>query len=194
MKKLLNIVLAFTMVVFFTSCSDQNTNPVDPSSSETVNKVALALSPGDLSEDEEASLIFMRQEEKLLRDVYTVLGSTWNMQVFNLLKQSEQRHMDAIKRLLTKYEVPDPIISDEVGIFDNPQFQQLFDDYVAQGLTSRLEALLVGQTMEQEDIAAIESGLEFIDNSDIINVYTNLLAAAGKHSVALSSHSIGQVQ
>lgn len=194
MKNLYSFVLAFAMVWLFACCGSENTIPVDPTNSETVNKDALTLSPGDLSEDEEASLIFMRQEEKLLRDVYTVLGSKWNMQVFNLIKLSEQKHMDAIKRLLTKYEVPDPIISDEIGVFDDPQFQQLFDDYKAQGVTSRLEALLVGQTMEQEDIAALESGLEFIDNSDIINVYTNLLAASGKHSVALSSHSIGPVQ
>ncbi len=190
MFKLLNFVLVMTIFVLLTSCSDKVTNSVEPSSSEFISKNSPNIVSGDLSEEEVASLIYMRQEEKVIRDVYTVFSQTWNIRIFNKLTSAEQKHMDAIKRLLTKYNVPDPVTSDEIGVFDDPQFQQLFDDYVAQGSVSIPEALLAGQTMEQEDITALENYLLIVDNADLINVYTNLKSASEKHLAALLGHPV----
>ena len=60
------------------------------------------LVPGELSGEEAEGILYMRLEEKLARDVYTVLGNTWNARIFENIKLAEQNHMDAVKRLISK--------------------------------------------------------------------------------------------
>ena len=71
----------------------------------------------DLSTQEKDGLIYMRLEEKLARDVYLTLGKTYNQKMFVNIPESEQRHMDAVKALLDKYEIPDPVTDNEIGSF-----------------------------------------------------------------------------
>ena len=47
-----------------------------------------------------AGLQYMREEEKLARDVYTLLGDRYDVRVFDNIARAESRHMAAIKRLL----------------------------------------------------------------------------------------------
>lgn len=190
MLRSIYFVILISITLLVTSCSDQNLNLVDPLNSETLNKSTITLAPGELSAEEEASLIFMRQEEKLLRDVYTVFSQTWEIKIFDQFKQAEQRHMDAIERLLNKYSITDPVTSDEIGVFDDPQFQQKFNDYTAQGIISISEAMSAAQTMEQEAIEVIINYLLYVDNSDIFKVYTNLKTASEVHLTSINSHTI----
>jgi hypothetical protein len=138
----------------------------------------------ELSQEERDGLIHMRIEEKLARDVYIVMGELWNYKVFLNIQLSEQKHMEAIKRLLVKYNVPDPLTADSVGVFPDPQFQQLYDQYFQQGSQSLNEALLVGKAIEELDIADLTFQLTFVDNPDIIRVYQNLKAASETHLAA----------
>ncbi len=141
----------------------------------------------DLSQEEIDGLIHMRIEEKLARDVYTVFGNLYNYRVFQNISISEQNHMDAIKRLLVKYNIEDPIISDEVGVFPDPLFQQLYDQYLTQGNASLQEALLVGVGIEELDISDLENQLtNVVDNPDIVRVYQNLKAASENHLAAFN--------
>lgn len=141
----------------------------------------------DLSQEEIDGLIHMRLEEKLARDVYTTLGNTWNYKVFLNIKVSEQAHMEAVKRLLVKYGIDDPITNDEVGVFPDPQFQALYDQYVLQGNISDYEAFLVGKTIEELDIADLQNQLtNVVDNPDIIRVYQNLKTASESHLAAFN--------
>ncbi|HSG43289.1 MAG TPA: DUF2202 domain-containing protein, partial [Anaerolineales bacterium] len=57
----------------------------------------------DLSEEEAASLLFMREEEKVARDVYIKMYELWGMPIFQNIANSEQMHMDQIKLLLDRY-------------------------------------------------------------------------------------------
>ena len=114
----------------------------------------------------------MRIEEKLARDVYIMMGDLWEYEVFLKIQVSEQKHMDAIKRLLVRYNVPDPLTSDSVGVFPDPQFQLLYDQYIQQGSQSLEQALLAGQAIEELDIADLTYQLTFVDNQDIIRVFS----------------------
>jgi len=138
----------------------------------------------ELSEEERDGLIHMRIEEKLARDVYIMMGDLWNHKVFINIQLSEQKHMDAVLRLLVKYNVTDPLITDSVGVFPDLQFQQLYDQFILQGNQSLQEALLVGKTIEELDIADLEYQLTFVDNPDIIRVYQNLKSASENHLAA----------
>lgn len=138
----------------------------------------------ELSEQERDGLIHMRIEEKLARDVYIVMGDLWNHRVFLNIQLSEQKHMDAVLKLLNKYEVADPIIDNTVGVFPDPTFQQLYDQLIQQGSQSLQEAFLVGKAIEELDIADLEYQLTFVDNPDIIKIYENLKAASENHLAA----------
>jgi len=141
----------------------------------------------DLSQEEIDGLIHMRLEEKLARDVYTTLGNTWNFKVFLNIRTAEQTHMEAVKRLLVKYGIEDPITSDEVGVFPDPQFQALYDQYVLQGSVSAYEAFMAGKTIEELDIADLQNQLtNVVDNPDIIRVYQNLKTASESHLAAFN--------
>jgi hypothetical protein len=171
-------------------------------STEDDNTLLKSGQPGngfyDLSNDEIDGLTHMRIEEKLARDVYTVLGDKWNARVFLNIKISEQTHMDAIKRLLIKYNITDPLITDEVGIFPDEDFQNLYNELVLKGNQSLKDALLVGVEIEELDIKDLDFQLtNVVDSPDIIRVYTNLKFGSLNHLAAfnrnLVSHKIKPV-
>jgi hypothetical protein len=186
MKLLLKLIPIFILAVILSACTDQLTDSIPSVNDETSKDVMLT--PGELSAEEAEGLIYMRQEEKVARDVYTVLGQTWNLNIFTNIITSEQNHMDAVKRLIIKYDLVDPVVNDEVGVFSDPVFQQMFDNFVQQGQLSIPEAMLVGQTIETQDINDLENQLSFVDNQDIINVYSKLLTASVKHLSSFTIH------
>jgi hypothetical protein len=142
----------------------------------------------DLSSQEKDGLIYMRLEEKLARDVYLTLGKTYSQRMFVNIPESEQRHMDAIKALLDKYEIADPIIDNEVGSFANQDFKKLYDDLVAKGQASFKDAMLVGKAIEELDIKDLDERLEQTDNPDIKSVYENLRRGSENHLRAFTNH------
>ena len=140
-----------------------------------------------LSADETASLQYMREEEKLARDVYTVLSGVWTPPIFANIAASEQTHTDAVLTLLVRYSVPDPAASTAPGVFVNPDLQALYDAYVARGQTSLVAGLTVGAEIEELDIRDINLALSKVDNLDIRTVYENLLKGSRNHLRAFVS-------
>lgn len=141
----------------------------------------------DVSEAEEADLSYMRQEEKLARDVYATLYEQWRLPAFNNISASEQQHMDAIKLILDKYSLADPVTSDAAGDFQNQALTALYGQLVEQGMTSLVEAIKVGIQIEELDIADLEAALTRTDNQDIQTVYQNLLAGSRNHLRAFNT-------
>jgi len=60
---------------------------------------APAYAIGEISEAEADGLAFMREEEKLARDVYLTLYDQWGLRSFSNIAASEQTHTDAVKNL-----------------------------------------------------------------------------------------------
>ena len=130
----------------------------------------------EISAEENKGLVYMREEEKLARDVYLTLNNKWNMRVFANISQSEQRHTDAIKILLDKYNLKDPVANDSIGVFNNKTLAGLYSTLTKQGNSSLTEALKVGALIEEIDIIDLQKELdESVDNADIKYVYQNLL-------------------
>ena len=140
----------------------------------------------ELSDSEKAGLLKMRQEEKLARDVYLKLYEKWGIQVFANIANSEQRHMDAVKMLLEKYGISDPITDDTIGVFPDSEFSGLFNELVATGEGSEIDALLVGAKIEDLDIADLNNLLANTDNDDIKFVYERLKNGSYNHLRAFS--------
>lgn len=139
-----------------------------------------------LSAEDVYWLTYMREEEKLARDVYLKLYDEWGMTIFKNIAASEQNHMDAIKTLLDRYCVPDPVSGMGVGELTD-KFSTLYDELLAQGKISRVEALNVGVTIEEMDISDLEDGIAATTHRDIKNVYSNLLQGSLNHLAAFES-------
>jgi len=139
-----------------------------------------------LSENEKQALIFMREEEKLARDVYMAMSESWDIPIFSNISRSETSHMEAIFALLEKYQIPDPVTNDKPGVFTNPAFTSLYQTLVNQGKNNLVDALRAGALFEEIDIADLRERKNESDNEDIKLVYENLLQASYRHLRAFS--------
>lgn len=141
-----------------------------------------------LTQVEEDGLLFLREEEKLARDVYTALYETSGLQLFNNISQSEQRHMDSALTLITTYGLVDPAAGNAAGVFTNSDLQSLYDQLVAQGSVSQLAALQVGVLIEETDIADLETAISNTTKPDILRTYGNLLKGSQNHLSAFTNN------
>ena len=145
----------------------------------TPSASVLSLPVSEVSVDEKAALLYMREEEKLARDVYNSLFATWNNNLFQNIAGSEQKHMDEIALMFTHYNLSDP--AQAPGIFTEGKLQDLHDRLVAQGKLSIGDALKVGGAIEEIDILDLQTHLAQTDNADIQLVYKNLMSGSYKH-------------
>ena len=136
----------------------------------------------DLSAEEEASLLYLREEEKMARDVYLKLYDAWDMHPFEHISESEDTHMEAVLLLIERYDLVDPVGDNDFGIFTNQEIQALYQELVGKGLEQRSEALKIGALIEEIDILDLINDLdEVVDNQDIAYVYGKLLAGSKNH-------------
>jgi len=141
----------------------------------------------ELTQKQKDDLIFIYQEEKLARDVYTALEKIYNLRVFRKVKRSEQKHMNAVKNLLESYNIPVPVLSDDIGVFENEELQALYDELLEKGKQSRQDALEVGVAVEETDIADLEEKMEGAP-SDVQRVFKNLLRGSNNHLRAFNAN------
>ena len=134
-----------------------------------------------LTEQEKSSLTYLREVEKLARDVYSVLGDKWDSQLLKDTSGSEQKHMDSLKPLLDNHGVPDPAAGKGPGAFTNSDLQKLYNELVPQGSVSLAEALKVGVLVEQKDIGDLKQAIATSNHKDLNAVYDNLLKGSTIH-------------
>lgn len=140
-----------------------------------------------LSDVEIESLLSMREEEKLAHDVYLSLYEIWGKPVFSNIADSEQTHTEAVKYLLDRYEISDPVQTDEIGVFSDSEFTDLYDQLVQAGSANINSAYTVGATIEDLDIYDLNEWLGSVDNQDIRSVYENLIKGSENHMQAFVS-------
>ena len=104
----------------------------------------------NLTNDDNAALLFMLEEEKLARDTYTYLEDLWEINQFSNIKKSEQSHMNAVIGLLDQYDISYTLLS--YGEFNNPEIQKLYDQFIDYGSENKANALEVGANIEDLDI------------------------------------------
>lgn len=134
-----------------------------------------------LSAAEAESLAYMREEEQLAHDVYAVSATLWSPPVFANIAASEATHSAAVKALLDRYQLPDPLAGLSGGRFKTPAFQTLYDALVATSRSGLIDALKVGVQIEELDMRDIAAQKVNIDNADILLVYDNLLRGSRNH-------------
>lgn len=131
---------------------------------------------------EEEALKLMREEEKMARDLYLNAFDDWNVQIFQNISGSEQRHMDAVKALLTKYSLTDPVLNDGRGLFVNPVIDSIYTLLDQQAGLSKIDALKMGAFVEEFDIKDLrELKDHVVDNTDITLVFDELERGSRNH-------------
>ena len=133
-----------------------------------------------LSETEITTLSFMREEEQVARDVYIKLKEMWDVTVFANIAISEQRHMNAIKKKLDKYSITDPALGLE-GTYSVPELTSLYQELTLQGEVGLIEALIVGCTIEDLDIADLDKAIAETTHLDLRITYENLRHGSENH-------------
>lgn len=157
-----------------------------------------------LDVNEQAHLVFMREEEKLARDVYLKLGMMYpDSEIFGNIDDSEQTHTTAVKEIIEKYGLEDPSTNDNIGVFTGEDygwyFTEKFNLLVERASISELEAYYVGAFIEELDMMDInqcpkviveadngindvsECGKIYTDNPDVTQLYSSLLDGSDSH-------------
>ena len=188
----LALLVAATLAACGGGDSDSSTSGppllVDAEGNSTFDSTALGssltiLPIESLSAAESASLVFMREEEKLAQDVYTYLATLWGGQtrVFGNIARSEATHTEAVRQLLARYALIDPASTLAAGVYANTTLQGLYTQLGAAGTPSLVEALKVGAAIEEIDMIDLNKALLDIDNQDIVLVYQSLLKGSRNH-------------
>ncbi|MDB4297158.1 DUF2202 domain-containing protein [Flavobacteriaceae bacterium] len=175
-----NLILLFALgLALFTSCNKEEVTDLEQTAGleETVEQEESVI----LSDQEKSDLLFLREEEKLARDVYNYAYNKYNQNIFNNISNSEQSHINSVLVLLNKYNIPDPVANNESGIFSNNELQSLYNDLTSKSDTSLSKALEVGVTIEDLDINDINIFKSHTTKSDLINVYNNLSCGSRNH-------------
>jgi hypothetical protein len=149
--------------------------------------LASSISAFAITAQEQANILFMKQEEKLARDVYQELHRTHGLQVFANIASSEQRHMESMDYLIRTYGLSDatPL---ESGVFTYDELNTLYAELIAKGNTSAVDALEVGVLIEEVDIEDLEAALEQTEDVTIRNVFGNLSRASRNHLRAFQNN------
>jgi hypothetical protein len=178
MRNIIPVIAILTLLVTGCSSSDSSTSS---------GGAAAASAP--LSAQEAETLKFMREEEKLARDVYRTLYNRWGIRLFTNISSSEQQHMDTLAGMLSRYGIPDPVASDSTGSFTNPALASLYNQLVTRGEKSASEAIEVGIAIEELDIADLRKAIDESTHADLDQAYERLLNGSFNHLSAFSSYS-----
>ena len=133
-----------------------------------------------------ASLIFMVEEEKLARDVYSTLYTKTGLNQFKNINKAEQTHMDLLRGLLKTYAIKDPTIGKGVGQFTNASLAALYKKLIADGSVSLVAALNAGVAVEEKDIADVKMILKTKLPVDVKYVMDRLISGSYNHLAAFT--------
>ncbi|MEZ5534461.1 MAG: DUF2202 domain-containing protein [Thiolinea sp.] len=193
-------VLLTSLIVLLTACNDSNNTTAmngagngagngNSSGGDNHQDTELVFEVDDfqpLTAAETTTLLFVREEEKMARDVYLKLYDQWQKKTFqNIATKSEQQHMDAVKVLLDGYGLNDPVISNDIGEFTDTDIKTLYRQLLVDGEDSLEDALQVGAYIEEFDlIDLVDARLEAMNGSNpepIIVTYSRLLCGSRNH-------------
>ena len=132
----------------------------------------------------QSRLKYMVEEEKLARDVYTVLAKSSAYPKFRNIANAEQFHLDQMSIVLENYGLWNPTLNRKPGVFFNKELSALYKTLITKGQLSALDAIQVGIIIEEKDIADLTAMEALITQEDIQFVVNYLKAGSQNHLAA----------
>lgn len=136
-----------------------------------------------LQQQEKDAILYMREEEKLARDVYDSMYEKWKVNPFGNIRQSERMHMSRMLTLVNAYGLTDPVtmLHDRPGVFADTLLQRYYHELVGTGTGSLAGALRAGARIEELDIADLDLRIAQTKQPDILATYGDLRHASENH-------------
>ncbi|HIP35944.1 MAG TPA: DUF2202 domain-containing protein [Crocinitomix sp.] len=140
----------------------------------------------ELTVEEVEDLTFLREEEKLARDVYLYAFDKYGEDIFTNIAATEEKHMNKVLTILNDYDISDPA-SNVRGEFTNQVLQNLYNDLTFLVDSSLVQALKVGATIEDLDINDINLNISRTDKDEILDMYEKLNCGSRNHMRAFTN-------
>jgi hypothetical protein len=142
---------------------------------------------GIASADEtESMLTYLIEEEKLAKDVYQAMFDLWGSKVFGNILKSEESHQSQVLSVMATRDIADPR-SSQPGVFKNAELQELYDELIAKGSKSAVDAYEVGVAIEVLDIDDLTKMLATAKDADVIAMMENLRKGSENHLRAFNN-------
>ncbi len=169
----LSLVLPAAFVL--TAC-----NVSEASANDSFTTLSTSITAGE-NPQVDKELQFLREEEKLARDVYLSLAELYDVPIFSNIASAEQRHMELLGSILEQAGIADPVQNDAVGVFVNAELAALYVDLVQQGKVSLVDALIVGATIEDLDIKDITQMMQNSNDEALSTTWEVLKCGSDNH-------------
>jgi hypothetical protein len=131
-------------------------------------------------------LVYLIEEEKLAHDVYSAMFEVWGSKVFGNILKSEETHQSQVLTIMNIRDIADPRSSEE-GVFENEELQNLYNQLIAKGSKSAIDAYEVGVAIEELDISDITKMLATAKDADVIAMMENLRNGSENHLRAFNN-------
>lgn len=201
-RNLVKNLLVVSTVVGVVGCGGGSSSVVETSEIPSEVEVAIDAPVSKLSQELTDTLAYMGNEERLAYDVYNALYDQYGTQQFTkIATNGEYQHITAVQELIQKYKLSDdvnftnidlpalgyintPIEEMDAGRYDIAAIQKLYDDLVAQGSTSEIDALKVGCIIEVVDVNDLNRDIALAESegaTDIVTVFNFLRDGSYNH-------------
>ncbi len=144
----------------------------------------------ELSDAEILDIKYLREEEKLARDVYLALGEIWDVPIFANIAQAESRHMAAVEQLIDRYGLEDPVGDHDRGEFEDESLAGLYQQLVDAGSVSLLDAYKVGAKIEEMDIDDLQQASLETERAEMERLYESLERGSRNHLRAFDTQIV----
>ena len=198
MKTLIILLSTF----LFIGCGSSSTNKKN-NSATTITQT----STSEISTELKNTLSYMGNEERLAYDIYLRLYQEYPItQFYNIAMNSETKHIQEVQKLVNTYvdsydeftntdlnelAYKDTSVSNmESGVYDIQKIQELYDNLIALGLQSELDALKVGCMVEVVDINDLLEYIELAEKenaTEVVSSFELLRDGSYKHYWAFDS-------
>ncbi|MEY4425310.1 MAG: hypothetical protein RJB56_937 [Actinomycetota bacterium] len=201
------VALVLASSLLLSGCATQDTNVVasgeaTPSASSTASTSASpaaqtpeitsapkapVIDKGIATADATAEqLVYLIEEEKLAYDVYSAMFELWGSKVFGNILKSESNHQSQVLAIMKNRDIADPR-SSTAGVFNNAELQTLYNELVAKGSKSAVDAYEVGVAIEVLDIDDLTKMLATAKDADVIAMMENLRKGSENHLRAFNN-------
>ncbi len=170
LKSTITLMSVLVATMLFFGCSKENDveKPMYLPSSNSTSKV---LSPG-----EKEGLIYLAEQEKMLRDVYTCVAEKTQLAVMTDFATAKGQHMLLIGSMIDKYDLDNPLNGRTAGEYQNPVLQKKYDNLNVCLPSTEPEAIELAGDLEASLITDLQYYLSGVEgNPDLVSMYNKII-------------------
>lgn len=118
-----------------------------------------------LLDSEAESLLYMIEKEKMAYEIYEELSAQTGLSEFGFASFLEGRQYNKLLFTAERFNLDTSSLSTEAGVFSNDEIQNLYDTLMFEASISTEAAINVAISMEENDIAYLDSA---VDNAESV--------------------------